>query len=143
MAFPDKTGKMHHSASRARLHDNMAADKAKPAMEKPAEKVEGEEHQGDDRDIKDVVAEHGPAHEVHVHHDHEAKTSHVISHHGEHKHEKHFDGEEHVEEAHDHAHAAAGGEPDEEGDEEELAEEEGEAMPQMEEGSHNRIPGMS
>jgi hypothetical protein len=142
MAFPDKTGKMHHSASRARFHDTMAAEKsAKPAMEKPTEKPAEKSEESSDADIKDVVAEHGPAHEVHMEHDHEAKHSKVTSHHGEHKHEKHFDGEDHVQEAHDHAHEAAGGEDEEEPPDEELGEE---MAPAMEEGEqHSRIPGMA
>lgn len=58
-----------------------------------------------DQDIDSVVAEHGPAHEVHIKHDHEADTHHVESHHGEVVHHSdHSSGYE----AHEHARKAAG-----------------------------------
>lgn len=59
-------------------------------------------------DIHDAVAQHGPAQKVEMHHDHEAKSSRVTSHHQEHKNEASFHGESHVKDATDHAAAASG-----------------------------------
>ena len=66
--------------------------------------MSNEPEQRDD-EIDQVVAEHGPAQEVHVKHDHEAGKHHVASHHGAHVHHS-----EHAsaEEAHSHAAKAAG-----------------------------------
>jgi hypothetical protein len=136
-------GTPFHSFSRAKHHDEAQGEKksAKPAMEKKPAGEEKPEHEGGE-DIKSVVAQHGPAHEVHVHHDHEGKTSHVISHHGEHKHEEDFEGEDHAAMAHKHAHEAAGGESEPD-DDEEAGETYGEALPEMEtEEAHGHIPGL-
>jgi len=109
MAFPDKTGKMHHSASRARLHDDMAAEKSKSAAPKHA--GAGAEPPPEDADknvshmdIGDVVAQHGPAEHVHIAHGENSHT--VTSHHsgGHHHHSEHPTGEA----AHDHGKMAAG-----------------------------------
>jgi hypothetical protein len=98
-----KDGSKHHSFGRASLHDSMAADKAEPvkkmaggspgrAMAKDSQpNPDAELPEESPEDIHDVVAEHGPAVEIHSHHDHEAGMHHVTSHHGEHKH-GHEDG---------------------------------------------------
>lgn len=140
MAFADKTGKMHHSASRAKLHDDMAAEKSKPPMmAKKEPDAEKPEHQESPEDIHEVVAEHGPAHHVEYHHDKETDKHHVHSKHGEAEHEHHAVHDT-MEEAHEHmGHAMGHGEPDE--DDEEVGEEAGAEMPQMEEASE-KIPGM-
>jgi hypothetical protein len=118
----------------------MGDEKPKPAMDKPAEKMkpEGEENSGED--IKSVVAEHGPAHHVEIHHDKATNKHHVHSKHGEEEHE-HHSVHDSAEEAHEHAGEAMGTNSDEPEDEE-MGEEAGEEMPAMEEGSRNRIPGL-
>lgn len=108
MAFPDKAGKMHHSASRASLSDEMSEKKAPPAA-KPA-MAGGASKDVSAMNIKDVVAKHGPAHEVHVKHDHEAGAHHVTSHHkGAHHKSTHGSAKE----AHMHGAMAAGDQEDE------------------------------
>src|SRR5258705_9541031 len=139
MAVYTKDGMGHHSASRARMHESKMGEpaaKPKPAMEEKP-KPEGEEHSAED--IKSVVAEHGPAHHVEYHHDKETNKHHVHSKHGEEEHEHHAVHDS-SEEAHDHM-ADAMGHSDEPEDEE-MGEEVGEEMPEMEQGSRNRIPGL-
>jgi len=103
-AMAAKDGSMHHSASRASLHDEMSERKAAPPMEKPA-MGGGASKDVSNMDIKDVVEKHGPAHEVHVKHDHEAGAHHVTSHHKG-AHHKSTHGSAH--EAHMHGAMAAG-----------------------------------
>lgn len=139
MAVADKTGRMHHSASRARLADDMAAEKKPAMMPKKEPMGEKPEHEESPEDIHEVVAEHGPAHHVEYHHDEAAGKHHVHSKHGEAEHEHHAVHDT-MEEAHAHmGHAMGQGEPDE--DDEEVGEEAGEEMPAMEEQSE-KIPGM-
>ena len=70
------------------------------------ENMEEEVHPGIHDEIKQIAAEHGPAHEVHMTHDHEGGVHHV--------HSMHPDGYEHhadhqsADEAHMHAAHAAG-----------------------------------
>ena len=74
---------MHHSASRARLHDEMSANKggSKVAeMSKPA----GQEHPAPSaHSIEEHVVEHGPAHKIEYTHDQASGEHHISSHHGE------------------------------------------------------------
>lgn len=114
MAFPDKAGNVHHSASRARLSDDMAM--AKENASKPPAKMAGGDGASKDMshmDIGEVVAKHGPAHKVEVMHDHEAGAHSVTSHHkGAHHKSMHGSAKE----AHDHGAVAAGHEPSEDED---------------------------
>lgn len=155
MAWPAKSdGSMHHSASRASLHDEMNANKSsKPAGEKSAPKGDGKPAEKDGStdvshmDIGEVVSKHGPAHQVTMHHDHSGKMSTVTTHHGEkgkaHVHHAEMSGEDHVKDAHEHAMTAAGhdGEEKGEGDEEAYGGEETPAEEQAEEVSSG-IPGI-
>jgi len=95
-------GTKHASFSRAKLHDELAKEPKRAEGAKPLGKAEsGEEaehtgaeaHPPDSKEsIHDVVAEHGPAHTIHSHHDHEGGSHHVTSFHGEHHH-GHAEGE--------------------------------------------------
>lgn len=70
------------------------------------EKPPMQEHQEPDADdVESVVAQHGPAQEVHISHDHEAGRHHVESHHGGHVHQSEHGS---AEEAHEHGKKAAG-----------------------------------
>src|SRR5262245_11172977 len=106
MAMYAKDGTRHHSASRARLHDEKSGGGKPPAapMSKPAVPAKPAGGAGESdlshMDIKDVVAKHGPAHKVEMEHDHAGGQHHVTSHHkgGHHKsthgsaHEAHMHG---------------------------------------------------
>ena len=140
MAWPAKDGSVHHSASRASLHDEMNEGKSsKPAGgSKPAPKGDGKPAEKDGStdvshmDVKAVVAKHGPAHQITMHHDHSEGGVHTVtSHHGE-KGKAHVHHSEHgsTEEAHDHAQMAAGMKG---GTEEEESETPGEEMAEQEE----------
>jgi len=140
MAVADKTGKMHHSGGRARLADSMAGDKPKPKpMEKKPEAAADDD--GNSEDIESVVKKHGPAHHVEYDKDKETGKHKVKSVHGEQnvEHESEFDSEP---EAHVHVGKAMGGSPAEEDPDEEMGDEAGEIMPEMEHKSHGHIPGL-
>lgn len=99
-----KDGSKHHSFGRAKLHDDMNADKeaeskpkpkamadggggaaADPAPAEPGAAGEMESMADSPESIHDVVSEHGPAEEVH----HKVGADgqhHVLTHHGKHKH---------------------------------------------------------
>ncbi len=81
-------------------------------MEKPMmgeEQAEEQVHPGIHDEIKQVMAEHGPAHTVNMVHDHEAQKSHVHSIHADgHEHHADHEGPEHHMHAHHHAAHAAG-----------------------------------
>jgi hypothetical protein len=110
MAFPAKDGKKFSNKDSQRTHDRMSS--AKSAVAAP----EGEPD-GDEGGAEQVVAQHGPAHTVHIAHDHEMGVHEV--------HSEHHDGHHHVsqhgsvEEAHEHGKKLAtpqeqmGGEPEE------------------------------
>ncbi len=74
---------MHHSASRARLQDELSANKggSKVAeMSKPA----GPSHPApSSHSIEDHVDTHGPAHKIEYTHDQASGEHHISSHHGE------------------------------------------------------------
>ena len=134
MAMPDSTGRMHHSASRAKLHDEMnekpAAPATKPAMDGGASKDVSH------MDIGEVVSKHGPASKVEVMHDHEAGAHHVTSHHkGAHHKSTHGSAKE----AHQHGAMAAGDQ-----DEEKNEALDGEESPDNEMQEHEgNIPGLA
>lgn len=74
--------------------------------EEQEEKMEEEVHPGIHDEIQQVAAEHGPAHEIHMTHDHEGGVHHVHSVHGD-GYEHHADHQS-AEHAHTHAAHAAG-----------------------------------
>jgi len=88
-------GTPFHSHGQARLHDEMAKETTKKAgatdlgkheTGAEAEHTMAEAHPPDSKEsIHEVVAEHGPAHTIHSHHDHEGGEHHVSSFHGDHK----------------------------------------------------------
>jgi len=155
MAFPAKDGTRHHSASRARLHDDMAKDKGakpKPAvvpkpMEKPAEAAvakpeAGGDHDVSSQDIQEVVSAYGPAHQIVIHHDQKNGVHTVTSHHGEQGHMHHSEHGS-AAEAHDSARMAAGADeanPDEAESVEEAA---GETPESEREEMGGAIPGVA
>jgi hypothetical protein len=123
MAFPTKSGKSFGSAYVAKRHDDeydkkaqgvMGAAKTEPkgmtptpeheAAEKP--QFEAGEKEGQ---AEGVVAEHGPATNVTVHHDHKNNRHHVVSRHAD----GHMNTSDHAsaQEAHDTASTLGGAEP--------------------------------
>ena len=81
------------------------------------ERVEEQVHPGIHDEVKQVAAEHGPAHTVHITHDHEGQRSHVHSIHPDgHEHHADHDGEMHHVHAHHHHGHAAGVHPEHVGD---------------------------
>jgi hypothetical protein len=158
MAVFAKDGSRHHSAGRASLHDSMASKSAAPPEKAAAPAVmappgaEAGNHDVSSRDISDVVKEHGPAHSIVMHHDHENGVHTVTSHHGKHGHMHHSEHKS-AAEAHDHARMAAGHDEGEETPEEEAAEtpeeEAAENETPQEAGAHlsghpgGRIPGLA
>jgi|SRR5580765_6476819 len=125
-------GSSHHSFSRARMHDERKSEPA-PAKE-PKKPAMAEEDSGGD--IKEVVAKHGPARELHYHHDEATNRHHVHSKHGEAEHKSEHDTPE---DAADTMKTAMG---QEEPADEEMGEEAGETIPQMEAASSRHIPGL-
>jgi hypothetical protein len=127
MAFPTKDGKRKNSKFRQARYDRENGP-PKESMQEPKERPEQkesgeppmhaqEEQRGgmegaDHEEIKNIAAEHGPAHTVNMVHDREGQMSHVHSVH-EDGHEHHADhkGEGHVKHAHEHAMHAAGESP--------------------------------
>lgn len=124
MAVNAADGTRHHSAGRAAFHDRMAADSKNKSMAAAPNKtatmdkgdhpghVDGHEDAKQDVShlpITEVVEEHGPAHHIAIHHDHEANVHHIESHHGD-KENPHVHHSEHesAEKAHHHAKMAAG-----------------------------------
>jgi hypothetical protein len=117
------------------MHEEKSAPKPKAAAEDQApKKPMAEESSGED--IKSVVAQHGPAKEMHYHHDEATNKHHVHSKHGEKEHKSEHDSPE---EAADHMKSAMGQDEEEPADEQ-LGEEAGEAMPEMQSAHH--IPGL-
>jgi hypothetical protein len=139
MAMYAKDGSKHHSASRASLHDEMnergKSLKSSAGKDNPTPTA-GASKDVSHMDIKEVVAKHGPAHEVHVKHDHAAGAHHVTSHHKG-AHHKSTHGSAH--EAHMHGAMAAGHEGE---DENETPDEAMNESP-MDEESEGSIPGMT
>jgi len=111
---------------RAKAHE-IEAQSGGPETGKQAEVPEHQPEGDMHAEIKNVVAEHGPAHEIHIAHDHEGQRSHVHSIHqtGQEHHAEH-QGPEHVKLAHEHAMHAAGHNPEAEEEKEEEREEEAE-----------------
>jgi hypothetical protein len=90
----DSQGMPAHSFGRAKRQDEshqrglqhaskVVDPKSRPAGHQPDPDAEMREESPED--IHDVVAEHGPAVELHTKHDHEAGIHQVTSHHGEHR----------------------------------------------------------
>jgi hypothetical protein len=79
------------------------------------ERAEESLHPGIHEEIKGVVAQHGPAHTIHIQHDPERMTSHVHSIHADgHEHHADHQGHDHIKMAHEHASHAGGMGPAEE-----------------------------
>ena len=108
MAFAAKDGKKFSMASRRMAHDQSMSAKQDPENVLDAPSEDGMEPDGDEQDGSAVAAEHGPATEVNISHDHEMGTHHV--------HSVHQDGHEHhsdhasADEAHEHGKKLAGSE---------------------------------
>ena len=93
MAMQDKAGNWHHSASRARLHDEMAESKGKSSgvvqKKDSADKGPGEPGNKShtpgptETPIEQHVEEHGPAHAVNYRHDEDTGKHVVTSFHGD------------------------------------------------------------
>lgn len=117
--FTNRPPMMQHNRSLSRMSGKSEASGAGGAMDPLAQPGGGMGEQ--EQDGSAVAAEHGPAHEVHIHHDHEGGAHHV--------HSMHPDGHGHhsdhgsAEEAHEHGKKLAGGGAEEH---EEPAEEEAE-----------------
>jgi hypothetical protein len=127
-------GSPHHSLSRVRMHEEKSA---KPKAEESAPKKPPMAAEDSGEDIKSVVAQHGPAKEMHYHHDEATNKHHVHSKHGEKEHKSEHDSPE---EAADTMKTAMG-QDEQESPDEEMGEEAGEAMPEMQSASHH-IPGL-
>ena len=109
----DKESGQKPMGQKAQAHE---MDKPEPEQESPAEEA-GEEmvHPDIHEEIKQIAAEHGPAHTLHMTHDHEGQMSHVHSIHMDgHEHHAQHDGPEHVMHAQKHGMHAAGVAPEEE-----------------------------
>lgn len=116
--FPTKDGQRKFgSAFRAKKYDSFH-----PASEEPnknehspvVDAAEGKDAAGEQNaeghDPKQVVAEHGKAHSVHIHHNHAEGKHKVVSHHEDgHMHEKEF---ENAGAAHDEAKKLSGSDED-------------------------------
>lgn len=150
MAVKAADGTHHHSASRARFHDEMMAEKSKkPDGEKPPvgkETMHAHSHKGGAHDVSEtpiheVVKKHGPATHVFSEHDHEAEKHHVHTVHGE-KH--HHSDHETSEDAHEHMGNALGHGMENEDEEQDGAEPYGgEETEEEEEAEGHAIPGLS
>jgi hypothetical protein len=110
MAMNAADGTRHHSASRARLHDEMSQRKK---QHEPGHMVDHSEEPKLDAskdvshmDMHDVVAKHGPAEHIHMHHNDDEGVHTVHTHHaeGHHHHSEHDSREA----AMDHAKIAQG-----------------------------------
>lgn len=155
MAVADKKGRMHHSAGRAALQDDMdsrPSDGSKDAGYGSDKKDAGKKDAGTDAgkdgketdvsnmEIGQVVKKHGPAHHIVIAHDDDNAMHTVTSHHGKPAHVHHSEHGSR-EQAQSHADMAAGMEADDQANEtpsDEMNEEiEGNEQPA------NKIPGMA
>lgn len=119
MAFPTKDGKRTFgSAFRTKKYDSFhgpeaaaePAEKKSPVIDAAQGKEEGAAEQGENNP-QAVVAEHGPAHTVITHHDHETGKHKVVSHHKDgHMHESEHGTSD---EAHEHGKQLAKSDMDE------------------------------
>ncbi len=152
MAVADKQGRIHHSAGRAALQDEMDANKksagGKPAaVKQPASKGGEQAEKGSTdvstQDIGDVVKAHGPAHHIVISHDDAGAMHTVTSHHGE-KGKSHVHHSEHGTREAAMQHAQQAGAP-EGSEQEEASETPGQEMDeQMQpQGGGKGIPGMA
>lgn len=98
MAVYDKQGNRHHSASRAKLSDDLSGKKGSNPAESKSDTGGGANNSGggskteqDEGDVShlpiaDVVEKHGPAHKVEIEHDHKGGSHKKTSHHGKNTH---------------------------------------------------------
>jgi hypothetical protein len=118
--FKSKAGKSFGSAYVAKRHDDEADKKAQVAMggdnatheaaEKPAFEAgeqEGAKEAPEQETPEQVVAKHGPATQVTIHHDHKGNKHHIVSRHAD----GHIHSSDHAtaDEAHKSASALSGG----------------------------------
>lgn len=95
-----------HYAGHAAGHAFGGDDEGSEMAEEHAEEAI---HPGIHDEVKQITADHGPAHTVHMTHDHEGMRSHVHSIHADgHEHHADHEGEGHHVNAHHHAMHAAG-----------------------------------
>lgn len=110
MAFKAKDGKAFGNRQQMKAYDERVPKGNGASHQEPDGDEPGAgQGEGDDvssQSIHEVVQEHGPAHKIVTHHDHESGVHKVHSHHGDGKVHKSEHGS--AEEAHDHAAQAAG-----------------------------------
>jgi hypothetical protein len=104
---------MREPGARAQANEEEGKSEGNPEQEpqqqSPEEGAEEQQLPGIHDEIKQVMAEHGPAHTIHMVHDHEGMRSHIHSIHADgHEHHADQEGEQHVMHAHHHAGMAAG-----------------------------------
>jgi hypothetical protein len=110
MAFTSKDGKSFGNRQQMKAYDERPAQSgAKKEPKAAAAHAEPDGDEGNEQDIQEVVAEHGPAEKIELHHDDAAGKHHVTSHHGGFTHKTVKAGRE---EAHEHARSAAGIQPE-------------------------------
>ena len=126
MAMYSSDGVGHHSASRAKMHEEKIAPAGKPKSSAPkpaAPKASsaGPTHEAPSaHSIEDHVAQHGPAVEIHHKHDKATGKHHITSHHGETGGEKHTSDHETPESAIDRMKKALGMQSPDDADQNEL-----------------------
>jgi hypothetical protein len=113
MAFKGKDGKNFGNRQQRDTYDRAKAPmKTQGASHSEPDGDEPGQGEGDDvssQPIQEVVQEHGPAHKIVLHHDHDAGKHHTITYHGEKEHPVvHRAQHGSAAEAHDHAAQAAG-----------------------------------
>jgi len=102
-----KDGKMHGNVQMIDRYDT--SKKHPQQAHETGGESDGEHETSGHDEIKKIAAEHGPAHTIHIEHDHDGQHSTVTSHHEDgHKHTAEYDGADHAATAHAHA-AHAGG----------------------------------
>ena len=138
MAFRAKDGKAFANRQQQQAYDERGTANGEPKPKAQThEEPDGDEAEGGvhemaetETPIEEHVQEHGPAHKVEVHHDHEGGRHTKISHHGEGA--KHVSHHGSAEEAHDAAKLSAGVGTENQPDQE----------PAVQTGGEGAIPGM-
>lgn len=141
MAMQAKDGTMHHSATRARMHDEKSGSygsaKSAPAPKSSAAPMgDGDVSK---MPISKVVAAHGPATSIEMSHDEGTGTHHV---HSTHKGKHHHSDHETKEAAHEHAAQAAGIDNDSEDEQDGGEEQSPDNTSDDENSGGSSIPGM-
>jgi hypothetical protein len=108
MGFKAKDGKSFGNRQQMKAYDEREPKNGSEQVHH--NEPDGDEgKEGSEQPIEEVVAEHGPADKIELHHDDAAGKHHVTSHHGGFTHKAVKAGRE---EAHEHAKAAAGVQPE-------------------------------